>query len=120
MAMNEIFVYGTLKRGYHNNDLLGDSQLLGNYETLPRWGLISLGSFPGMLPGNKAVKGEVYVVDDETLERLDLLEGVAHGMYSRRMIWVVNPVTLVKREVYAYIYNDIVYTPAASMMESWD
>ena len=67
MAMNEIFVYGTLKQDHYNNDLLGDSQLLGNYETLPQWGLISLGSFPGMVPSNKAVKGEVYLVDEDTL-----------------------------------------------------
>ncbi len=120
MAMNELFVYGTLKRGYHNNDLLGDSQLLGDYETLPRWGLVSLGSFPGMVAGNKAVKGEVYLVDDETLAAVDLLEGVAHGLYQRRKIWIKSPVTLVKREVYAYIYNDIVFNSAASMMDSWD
>jgi gamma-glutamylcyclotransferase (GGCT)/AIG2-like uncharacterized protein YtfP len=120
MAMNEIFVYGTLKRDHYNNDLLGDSQLLGNYETLPQWGLISLGSFPGMVPSNKAVKGEVYLVDEDTMERLDLLEGVAHGLYSRRMIYVVNPVTKVKREVYAYIYNTLSWTSASETMESWD
>ena len=62
----------------------------------------------------------MYLVDDETLEAVDLLEGVAHGLYQRRKIWVKSPVTLVKREAYAYIYNGFPLTSAACMMDSWD
>lgn len=104
MAMNEVFVYGTLKRNEGNNDLLKDSQFLGEYETDPRWGLVDLGAFPGMVPANKAVKGEVFLVDDDVMEALDLLEGVDHGLYRRSRIYINCPVSKDRREVWAYIY----------------
>jgi gamma-glutamylcyclotransferase (GGCT)/AIG2-like uncharacterized protein YtfP len=111
MAMNEVFVYGTLKREQHNNDLMRDSQFLGEYETDPRWGLVTLGSFPGMVPGNLAVKGEVFLVDDDILEALDLLEGVDHGLYNRHRIPINCPVSGERRNVWAYLYGGIVYMP---------
>ena len=36
----------------------------------------------------RAIDGEVYVVDDDTLERLDALEEIATGMYSRESVEV--------------------------------
>jgi Gamma-glutamyl cyclotransferase, AIG2-like len=43
--------------------------------------------FPVIRPNEngKPVAGEIYTVDDEVLERLDRLEGVLKGMYSREL-----------------------------------
>ena len=119
MAMNEVFVYGTLKRNEGNNDLLKDSQFLGEYETDPRWGLLDLGAFPGMVPSNKAVKGEVFLVDDDVMAALDLLEGVEHGFYRRSRIYINCPVSKERRRVWAYIYGDIIITKNSDTTAEW-
>tara|TARA_R110002096_G_scaffold70258_1_gene168484 strand:+ start:85 stop:444 length:360 start_codon:yes stop_codon:yes gene_type:complete len=117
--MNEVFVYGTLKRNEGNNDLLGDSKYLGKYETEPRWGLVNLGAFPGMVPSNKAVKGEVFLVDDDTMEVIDALEGVDYGLYRRSRIYIYCPTSGSKREVWTYIYGGIVMTNNSDTTAEW-
>ena len=119
MAMNEIFVYGTLKRSEANHDLLGDSQYLGDYETDPRWGLLNLGAFPAMIPSNKAVKGEVFLVDDDVLEVVDTLEGVDHGLYKRHRIYINCAVSGSRREVWTYIYGSVVITNNSDTTAEW-
>ena len=47
--MNNIFVYGTLRRGEHNNRLLSGAKFKGFYETEPIYVLRNLGSFPGLM-----------------------------------------------------------------------
>lgn len=76
--MHKVFVYGTLKRGYWNNHLLQSSQFIGS--AVVRGALYSLGGIPGMKEhdhdGNTYdVMGEVWIVNDATLTRLDHLEG---------------------------------------------
>jgi len=71
-----VFVYGTLMTGRANHDyflknasLMGEGRLFG-------FALYELGSYPGIKPKKKAmVLGELYIVDQRTLERLDRLEG---------------------------------------------
>ena len=119
MAMTELFVYGTLKRDKANNDLLGDSKYLGKYITDPRWGLLDLGSFPAMVPSNKSVKGEVYLVNDDILEVVDSLEGVDFGLYKRHRIYINCPVSDSRREVWTYIYGSIVFTGDGDTVAEW-
>lgn len=81
--MHRIFVYGTLRKGQGNHGLLlsPTTRDLGPAVTLDAYQMISLGGFPGVRhpdpPGSPAspIVGELYEVDDETLARLDLLEG---------------------------------------------
>lgn len=79
-----VFVYGSLRSGEGNNGLLRSSMLVGDAAV---YGVLySLGGFPGLRLDDLAptwVQGEVWTVDDETLERLDRLEGVSHGFYRR-------------------------------------
>ncbi len=71
-----IFVYGTLRKGEYNNCLLKGATFKGTFNTAPRYELRNFGVFPGlMLNGSTSVKGEVYEVDDETLDYLDYHEG---------------------------------------------
>ena len=83
-----VAVYGTLKRGCSNHQLLVRSRFLGT-DWLRRIVLYDLGPFPG---ARKARSGgvlvEVYAVDDPTLARLDALEGYnasapERGEYTR-------------------------------------
>jgi gamma-glutamylcyclotransferase (GGCT)/AIG2-like uncharacterized protein YtfP len=84
--MHRIFVYGSLLRGQANHGLLADSRYVGPAETPPRYTLVDLGEFPGLLAGGStAVAGEVYEVSAATLARLDRLEEHPHA-YERRPI----------------------------------
>jgi len=85
-----VFVYGTLKRGYGNNRLLSTSSFVGEAVTCEEFKMVNHG-FPYINRANKGltlpVIGEVWKVsDEETLQRLDWLEGVSHGHYSREVI----------------------------------
>lgn len=72
--MHTVFVYGSLKRGFPNSFLLRDSEFQG-LDTI-RGTMYSLGAFPAVTKEDtNLILGEVYEVDDATLERLDMLEG---------------------------------------------
>jgi gamma-glutamylcyclotransferase (GGCT)/AIG2-like uncharacterized protein YtfP len=104
--MNKVFVYGSLLRGEGNHKLLRNSELLGETTTPEGFGIIDLGWFPGAIRTEKGkVVGEVYEVDDETLNRLDSLEGYnrrdpLEGLYNRIEI------DTEYGTAYMYLYND--------------
>ena len=73
-----VFVYGTLKKGYGNNALLqrGGAKFIHQALTLyPKFDLVNLGSFPGLITGNFFVCGELWEVNDAGL-RGSLFGGV--------------------------------------------
>ncbi len=75
-ATTRVFVYGTLRTGESNHDLLATAAPAGLARTAPAFDLVSLGPFPGMVAGGRtAVTGELYDVDSATLAALDRLEG---------------------------------------------
>jgi gamma-glutamylcyclotransferase (GGCT)/AIG2-like uncharacterized protein YtfP len=81
--MNEIFVYGTLRRGQPNHGFLAKAQFGGLAYTAPRYTLLDLGFCPGLAEGGAdAVTGEVWGVTDRQLDALDALEG--HPKFYRR------------------------------------
>ncbi len=86
----KIFVYGTLKRGHRNHNLLHTAEYLGRAASLgDSFSMYCNGSYPVLVRNgfrDQAVYGELYLVDDETLKALDWLEGVAHGLYKRESI----------------------------------
>jgi len=116
-AIDTVFVYGTLKNGYSNHGLVKDSLFLGEFSTNPKWGLIDLGLYPAMVRGRFEVKGEAYGVSESTLERLDYLEGVDRGLYSRRRINVKDNLGN-KISAWVYIYNAIPHD-TVQLMEEW-
>ncbi len=71
-----VFVYGTLRKGESNHHLLESSEYLGHYETEDDYTLYDVGPYPALVPGSKAISGEVYLIDDHTLQQLDILEDV--------------------------------------------
>ena len=83
-----VFVYGTLKRGHGRNNFMRPqgSQFLGETKTLPLYTMHNLGSFPAIVAqGTTAISGEVYEVDEKTLDILDQIEGNPN-FYRRELI----------------------------------
>jgi gamma-glutamylcyclotransferase (GGCT)/AIG2-like uncharacterized protein YtfP len=83
---HRVFVYGTLLRGEVNHHLLAGACCLGPHRTEPRFTLLVLGAYPGLVGGgDTAVHGEVYSVDAAGLRRLDQLEDYPR-LYHRKVI----------------------------------
>lgn len=82
-----IFVYGSLKRGFHNHSLIEHSTFLGRATTSQPCVLLPGPGFPYLVKQWKTapqllVEGELYEVDDETFAAVDLLEG--NGSFYQR------------------------------------
>jgi gamma-glutamylaminecyclotransferase len=106
--VNKVFVFGTLKKGFplHDEGLSGASYL-GRYRTVEKYPMMVAGRWyaPMMMhePGvGWQVKGELYEVNDETLEALDALESV-HKPGNYRMSVEVEPLE-VGEITSAYVY----------------
>lgn len=83
-----VAVYGSLKQGSYNHDILRDSVFAGRGKSKAKFPMID-GGFPYLFDsegeGHNVVV-EVYEVSNSVLKRLDLLEGVSHGHYYRSQI----------------------------------
>ena len=99
MKKENVFVYGSLKRGYWNHVLLEDSDFVRYAQTEPKFQLYHNGHYPMMIEGALSVYGEVYKVTPDVLALLDRLEGVPHH-YRREKILLDDG-----SKVWAYIYN---------------
>lgn len=81
-----MFVYGTLMKGELHHTSIAHARFVRAAETPPAYELIQIDYYPAMLTdGTARIVGELYEVDDETLQRLDELEEVPH-YYERRSI----------------------------------
>nr|VUD35322.1 AIG2 family protein [Raoultella sp. NCTC 9187] len=67
-----IFVYGSLRRKQGNSHWMTNAQWLGAH-SVNDYQLYSLGHYPGAVPGEGTVHGEVYRIDASTLAELDAL-----------------------------------------------
>lgn len=96
-ALNNVFIYGTLKRGYSNHDdNLKSENYLGEYRTKECYPLlIATKLFAPVLlleqgVGHK-VLGELYCVNDRKLAELDRFEHTYHAKgYKRILIEIQN------------------------------
>ena len=86
-----IFVYGTLKRGGRLHPAIKDS-IFSVTEGTTSGQLLNVGSFPGMITGDRKIKGELFEVDPEVLPTLDYIEGYQgpgkHNLYEREVVSV--------------------------------
>lgn len=83
-----VFVYGSLKRGFHNHGLLNnpESEFIGECDTPPEFTMYDLGSFPAIVPeGETPIQGEVFRVSGRVFGNLDMLEGFP-SFYNRKLI----------------------------------
>lgn len=92
---HRVFVYGTLMTGFGNHSRLLDhdgARYEGKARTAVNARLGDVGAFPAVTElrkGSCPVVGEVYTVDDDTLARLDMLEGVP-SLYTRQQVEVLD------------------------------
>lgn len=99
---HRVFVYGTLRRGYYNHELLKSSEYLGDYHTGLGYTKIQGPGFPFLVkdPDGEGCLGEVYNVTSLTLEMLDRLE--SHPDFYVRSLITVDGMEG-KTKVYAYL-----------------
>jgi gamma-glutamylcyclotransferase (GGCT)/AIG2-like uncharacterized protein YtfP len=98
-----LFVYGTLKRGGIRHGPLASQRYLGEARTAPRYALLDLGDFPGLVArgeGGTAVEGELYELDRSLVSWLDAQEGAPEW-------FALEPVEVAGQEgvVWAYFYQ---------------
>lgn len=87
-----IFVYGSLKQGFHNHSLMKNirATFIGNCCTVfPIYDMISMNdSYPAVINGNFYISGELYEINEKDIEKLDNLEGYPN-FYDRILTKVV-------------------------------
>ncbi len=114
MSEHMVFVYGSLKSGFHNHHLIDDAEFICKTRTRePSWLLEQFNSkskpgafVPGVVPGNSYVSGEIYKVNDAGLEKLDKLE--ENGTrYQRKKVFCGNGAI-----AWMYIHADKQEAPA--------
>ena len=112
-----IFVYGSLRAGLPLNDALSNSSFIQTVKSESKYTMYDLGAFPCIRKnGETSIVGDLYSVDDDTLARLDMIEGIP-TLYQRDFIDIKgwdNPDT----EIYAYFFSNEVY--ATPTVESGD
>ncbi len=102
--MHRIFVYGTLKKGDCRHHFLSTQSFLGVAATQSEYRLYNLGDYPGLVHerGGGHVEGEIYEVTESCLMKLDVVEGVASGLYSRQTVKLMPPWNETTTQTYIY------------------
>lgn len=86
--MTNLFVYGTLREGsgHLRHSIMADAIFMGVYKTKPKYDMINLRSFPGLLEGGESVvTGEIYKVNNDILRSTDMMEGHP-SFYERKFV----------------------------------
>ena len=74
MKSNYVFTYGTLLKGERNHyNYLSDEDFICD-GFIDGFVMFNLGRYPGIYEGEGLVLGELYLVDENTLAKLDYLE----------------------------------------------
>lgn len=99
--MEKIFVYGTLKKGYHNHRLL--EGLKGEPAKAPGINLHRGFHFPYACKGPGTAIGELYEVSEEVLASIDKLEG--HPYFYERVKTKVYDANFKSHDAWIYLYS---------------
>ena len=100
-----IFTYGTLKRGHRLHGHLAGQSYLGEAQTVPEFRLHNCGWYPALVESSdgRSIRGELWDVDEATLEQLDEVEEVGSGLYERRLICLQPPFDDLPAIAYVYL-----------------
>ena len=97
-----IFTYGTLMSNQRAAHMLSGYQCLGTFRLLD-YATYNVSYYPGIKPVlGECVIGEVYLVDDACIARMDEYEREG-DLYIRKLVTVENDET--SMEAYVYVYN---------------
>ena len=105
MHLHRVFVYGTLKRNFCRHDALEGQRFIGLAETLPVYKLVDLGDYPGLIPHESGicVSGELFEVDSQCMQTLDVIECGREGLYRRQSVKLKSPFHKLEAETYIYL-----------------
>lgn len=110
------FVYGTLMKGERAEHLLAEATYVGNCQ-LRDYAMYHLGTYPGIKPcAGEVVLGELYLVNDQMVEKLDQYEDEG-TLYDRRTVTVWLGDRPVQAEAYVY-KKDVTGCPL--MRKAWN
>ena len=119
-----IFVYGSLKRGFDNNDMLKDAQYICKAETVKSFAMFEeiSGSYPYLLKdknkGYSKIKGELYkIYRKDILKKIDYFEG-APDYYKREKIKVKKNNKEIKL-VETYFFTNTIIPKDQEPMTEW-
>lgn len=82
-ATQLLFVYGSLKRGQANHEQLRSAEYLSRARTAACFALRVIEGYPALVPGTRAIEGELYRIGASALHLLDEFEGPG---YVRREV----------------------------------
>ena len=80
--VNQVVVYGSLKRGFYNNRCFPEGSKYIKDISLSGYKMLNLGSYPGVIEGDSVVHGELW--DTPDMSSLDMLE--SNGSFYTRYI----------------------------------
>lgn len=118
----KVFVYGTLRTGDIRAG--GDSfkEMIALEAYIEGFDMLDLGGFPGLVPGNNRIRGEVH--EYSHFRTLDMIEGYHEkdpksSFYIRRLVDVEVPEGVLKG-CWVYCLNRIPQRPKLPIIESGD
>lgn len=117
-----LFVYGSLKKGFDNHDLIKKStRRIGKAKTVRKFGMYedSFGNYPYLtyLEKNK-IEGELYEIKrKELMDKIDVFEG-APDYYQREKILVKTHVG--RQRAFVYIQKNITVSDEHEALCSWE
>ena len=71
-------MYGSLKRDQANHTQLGRAVFVAVARTLPQFALRMIDGYPALVPGVRAIRGELYRIETGDLSALDEFEGAGY------------------------------------------
>jgi molybdenum cofactor cytidylyltransferase len=111
-----LFVYGTLMRGGVRHGILHDQRFLREAVTRPKYQLLDLGAYPGLVVAamdGRAIQGELYDVERRLIPQLDRIEGAPE-------LYRLEPVEIEQEAaVWAYIYQGRTAGPPILEANRW-
>ena len=111
-----LFVYGSLRKGFPNHYLVEDSPYIGEFTTVEKYLMVGTKSksFPYILYEKYAIAdqatkiiGEVYDISEDTLKKIDQLEGHP-DTYLRLRVCITNGNDFIFSSIYILENIDII------------
>ncbi|GAB4200390.1 MAG: gamma-glutamylcyclotransferase [Thermoflexibacter sp.] len=79
-----VFVYGTLRKGESNHHYLKEGLLIEDEVWAKGYTMYDLVAYPFAVPTAVGqIKGEIWQIDERCLAKIDKLEGIEEGLYTR-------------------------------------
>lgn len=110
MEVDKVFVYGTLRMGDFRGGTLSGCEQVFKECFVDSFQMLQIGGFPGIVPGEGRVLGEVYKIDEKILHTLDCIEGFSgevndHNLFNRVVVDVLDLEGHLACRAYVYVFN---------------